>query len=76
MATVFAKVVLVGNFSVRVESLLGEGGLAKVYRVVDGSDNNVYALKHMRFGNPEMAKDMADEARTLAKVHHLQALHN
>ena len=87
------QVVAVGAHHVRIESILGEGGLATVYRAVEivapgaalgavggrqsgsgvpqaagGGGGAVYALKHMRLASPEAARDMADEARTLAKV--------
>ena len=49
---------------------MGEGGLATVYRASDvgQADPTVFALKHMRLANAEAVRDMADEARTLAKV--------
>jgi hypothetical protein len=68
------QVVVVGPHSVRVESLLGEGGLATVYRASDvvGTTADpsamVFALKHMRLANAEAVRDTADEARTLAKL--------
>ena len=78
------QVVMVGPYSVRVEGLLGEGGLATVYRAVTVTPPNApsssadhhtppaaaltFALKHMRLANAEAVRDMTDEARTLAKV--------
>ena len=49
---------------------MGEGGLATVYKASDvgQADPTVFALKHMKLANAEAVRDMADEARTLAKV--------
>lgn len=65
------QIVQIASHSVRVEKVLGEGGLATVYKAVD-SQGTPYALKHMRFANADAVSDMTTEARTLAKVHSAQ----
>lgn len=40
------KVVRVGPYQLKVESLIGEGGFATIYRVVDVSTRVTFALKH------------------------------
>lgn len=70
-APTHVQIVQIASHSVRVEKVLGEGGLATVYKAVDGQ-GTPYALKHMRFANAEAVSDMTTEARTLAKVYTTQ----
>lgn len=63
------KVVQVGQFHVRVESVLGEGGFATIYRAKDINTGTLFALKHTRLGaDAEAAKEVQQEAKIMAKV--------
>lgn len=44
------RILNVESFQVRVESLVGEGGFASIYRVVDLGRKSTLALKHFRPG--------------------------
>lgn len=44
------RILNVESFQVRVESLVGEGGFASIYRVIDLSRRSNLALKHFRPG--------------------------
>lgn len=60
------KMVKVGSYMVRVETLLGEGGFASIYRVRDGNTNKAYALKHMRLaGEQEALTDCHTEVEAM-----------
>ncbi|GLC50517.1 hypothetical protein PLESTB_000388400 [Pleodorina starrii] len=63
------KVVLVGQFSVKVEALIGEGGFATIYRCVDIKSGHTFALKHLRLGaDGEAIKEVQQEAKTMARL--------
>ena len=49
------RMVKVGSYMVRIESLLGEGGFASIYKARDNNTNKAYALKHMRLAGEEEA---------------------
>ncbi|KAK9806620.1 hypothetical protein WJX73_000737 [Symbiochloris irregularis] len=56
------KMMKVGSYMVRVESLLGEGGFASIYKARDTTTNKAYALKHMRLaGEREALSDCHTE---------------
>ncbi|KAG1666241.1 hypothetical protein FOA52_011543 [Chlamydomonas sp. UWO 241] len=59
------KTVQIGAHSMRAESVLGEGGLATVYRAVDTSSGETFAVKHMRLADKAAMADMWTEAQTL-----------
>lgn len=55
----------VGQYHVRVDALLGSGGYAEIYRVMDISNGQKYALKHLRLnGDQEIIKEVQQEAKT------------
>ncbi|GLI65494.1 hypothetical protein VaNZ11_009030 [Volvox africanus] len=63
------KVVLVGQYSVKVEALIGEGGFATIYRCVDMKSGHTFALKHMRLGaDADAIKEVQREAKTMARL--------
>jgi serine/threonine protein kinase len=54
----------------RVESLLGEGGLAVVYRVEHASLGSVHAMKLLRIATPQARQALLHEGRCQGRVHH------
>lgn len=44
------RVLVIDGHSVKVETLVGEGGFASIYRVADLSTKAAMALKHCRLG--------------------------
>ena len=63
------KTVQVGQFQVRVEALLGQGGFAEIYRVREVNTGQLYALKHLRLSaEQELIRDVQREAKTMAKL--------
>lgn len=63
------KVVVVGPYSVRVESLVGEGGFATIYKAVDLKTGQTFALKHMRLAaEPDAIREVQHEAKTMARL--------
>ena len=54
----------------RIERLLGQGGMADVYRAVDTTDGTAVALKVVRSGDPGLAQRLATEAKALAALQH------
>lgn len=63
------KMLKIGAYSVRVETLLGEGGFAQIYKVKDTLSGSVYALKHMRLaGEGEALTDCHAEVDTLQQL--------
>lgn len=68
------KVLRLGQFSVRVENHIGEGGFASIYRVRDTTSGQAFALKHMRLaGDQECIRDMTVEVQTMMA---LRGVHN
>ena len=60
------KIMRLGQYSVRVESHVGEGGFASIYRVRETTTGQQFALKHMRLaGDPECIRDMTVEVQTM-----------
>ncbi len=58
----------------KIISLLGEGGVAKVYLVEDIIDNKLYALKMLKqdyVSNQNIRKRFIDEAKKLSKLNHI-----
>ncbi|KXZ56289.1 hypothetical protein GPECTOR_1g254 [Gonium pectorale] len=67
--TLVGKVVLVGQYSVRVDAVVGEGGFATIYRCVDMKCGVTFALKHMRLAaEPDAIKEVQQEAKTMARL--------
>ncbi|EFJ43797.1 hypothetical protein VOLCADRAFT_95933 [Volvox carteri f. nagariensis] len=63
------KVVLVGQFSVKVEAVIGEGGFATIYKCVNMKSGHIFALKHMRLGaDADAIKEVQQEAKTMARL--------
>jgi serine/threonine protein kinase len=54
----------------RVDSLLGEGGMAAVYRVEHASLGSVHAMKVLRVSTPQTREALLHEGRCQARVHH------
>jgi AP2-associated kinase len=68
-APLLGKVVQVGEYHVKLEAALGDGGFACVYRARDMKENKVFAMKHLRLaGNPEASLEVQLEAKTMAKL--------
>ncbi|KAG2493277.1 hypothetical protein HYH03_008414 [Edaphochlamys debaryana] len=68
-AGLVGKVVMVGQYSVRVEAIVGEGGFATIYRCTDVRTGQTFALKHMRLAaEPEAIREVQMEAKTMAKL--------
>jgi AP2-associated kinase len=63
------KTVQVGQFHVKVETLLGQGGYAEIYQVKEVNTGQTYALKHLKLaGHPEHILEVQKEAKTMAKL--------
>ena len=63
------KTVQVGQFAVRVETLLGQGGYAEIYQVKEVNTGQLFALKHLRLaGHPDHIMEVQREAKTMAKL--------
>jgi eukaryotic-like serine/threonine-protein kinase len=54
----------------KLQALLGQGGMADVYRAVDVEDTGAVALKLLRSPDPVLARRLANEARTLESFDH------
>jgi hypothetical protein len=54
----------------RLDALLGQGGMADVYRAVDVETGAPVALKLLRSPDPLLARRLANEARTLESFNH------
>lgn len=68
-AGLVGKMMKIGAFSVRIESLLGEGGFAQIYKARDSVSNAAYALKHMRLmGEGEALADCHAEIDSLQQL--------
>ena len=69
-----------GEYTIKVEGVLGEGGFATIYRAVDVNSQNIYALKHfMLSGDPDAERDVHTEVavmRALTQCPHVLALHS
>ncbi len=63
------KTVQIGQFNVRVETLLGRGGYSDVYLAADVATGQQFALKHMRLqADPEHIVEVQREAKNMAKL--------
>ena len=63
------KILRLGQYSVRVESHIGEGGFASIYKVRETTSGQAFALKHMRLaGDQECIRDMTVEVETMMKL--------
>jgi eukaryotic-like serine/threonine-protein kinase len=54
----------------KIQALIGQGGMADVYRAVDAEDGGAVALKLLRSPDPVLARRLANEARTLESFDH------
>jgi hypothetical protein len=54
----------------RIDGLLGEGGMGKVYRAIRLTDGRPVALKLVRRGNPKTLARFAREAELVASIDH------
>lgn len=52
----------------RLLELLGHGGMSDVYRALDEQSGAIVALKIVRSGDPEFARRLSQEARTLERL--------
>ena len=60
------KIMRLGQYSVRVENHIGEGGFASIYKVRETTTGQAFALKHMRLaGDQECIRDMTVEVQTM-----------
>ena len=76
-AGLVGKMMKIGVYSVRIESLLGEGGFAQIYKARDSVSNAAYALKHMRLmGEGEALADCHAEIDTLQQLRGLPHILN
>ncbi len=54
----------------RLETLLGQGGMADVWRAVDTTTGDAVAVKLVRSSDPGLASRMAQEAKALSSLEH------
>jgi hypothetical protein len=54
----------------RLERLLGQGGMADVFRAVDTTSEEPVAIKLVRSADPGLARRLAQEAKALARLDH------
>ena len=54
----------------RIDRLLGQGGMADVFRAIDLTDSSAVAVKVVRSADPGLAQRLATEARALARLTH------
>lgn len=68
--SLLGKTVIVGQYKVLVEKLIGEGGFASIYKAHDvNNPGTIYALKHMRLhADSDAIKEVQQEAKTMAKL--------
>ena len=67
--TLLGKTVQVGQSQVRVETLLGEGGFACIYKVRDVNTGQLFALKHLRLqADADALVEVQKEAKTMANL--------
>ena len=63
------KMMKIGQYSVRVEAFLAEGGFAQLFRVKDSLSGASFALKHMRLaGEGEALADCHAEVDSLQQL--------
>lgn len=62
------KIVQVGQRFLKVESPIGEGGFANIYRVKDCSTGQLFALKHIILGCEKEKQSIKEEAKIMSKV--------
>lgn len=67
-APLVGKVVQVGQYRLKVEAHLGEGGFASIYRVKDVASGESFALKHIRLGSKETVDMVRHEAKVMNKL--------
>lgn len=67
--TLVGKSIKVGIYTVRLESIIGEGGYACIYKARDINTGDVFALKHLRISpDAESAELVQREARTMSRL--------
>jgi serine/threonine protein kinase len=54
----------------RIERLLGQGGMADVFRAIDTTNGEAVAVKLVRSSDPGLARRLAQEAKALASLDH------
>ena len=54
----------------RLEDLLGQGGMADVYRATDTESGDAVAVKLVRSSDPGLARRLAQEAKALSSLEH------
>lgn len=54
----------------QLQALIGQGGMADVYRAIDTEEGGPVALKLLRSPDPVLARRLANEARTLESFDH------
>lgn len=73
------KTIKVGNYTVKLESLIGEGGFACIYKAREVNTREVFALKHIRISpDGDSVQVVQREARTMSKLRghpHILRLH-
>lgn len=63
------KTLKVGPYTIRPETMIGEGGFATIYKVRDSTSGAVYALKHMHLmGDKDAIADCQTEVETLKRL--------
>lgn len=63
------KILKVGNYTIKPEAVLGEGGFATIYKARDSNSGTVYALKHMHLmGDRDAIADCKTEIDTLQRL--------
>jgi serine/threonine protein kinase len=74
------KIIPMGNRTLKIEAVLGEGGFATIYRAVDAITQEIFALKHfMLSGDVEAERDVQTEVavmRALSGCPHALSLHD
>jgi len=64
--TLTGRIINLGTYNVKVESVIGEGGFATIYRAVDVPTQRPFALKHfMLSGDPEAECDVHTEVAVM-----------
>ncbi|MEW5309995.1 MAG: hypothetical protein WDW38_001831 [Sanguina aurantia] len=66
------KSLMVGQHNVRVEALVGEGGYASIYKVVDNTSGAVFALKHVKMQAESDGESYAEVQQEAKAMEHLK----